>query len=56
MTHQEKAIRRTSKNKLGVISLVIPRKFARDLGLAQPADIVVEKLADGILIRKLEVS
>jgi len=55
MTQSQQAIRRTSTNKLGVVSLVIPRRFAAELGLIQPCDIIIEKKAEALLIRKLEV-
>jgi len=55
MTHSQQAIRRTSTNKLGVVSMVIPRKFAAELGLTQPSDIIIEKREKALLIRKLEV-
>jgi len=55
MTHSQQAIRRTTTNKLGVVSLVIPRKFAAELGLAHPSDIIIEKREEVLLIRKLEV-
>jgi len=55
MIQSEQAIRRITINKLGVVSLVIPRKFARELGITQPSDVVIEKRPEGLLIRKLEV-
>jgi len=55
MTHSQQAIRRTTTNKLGVVSMVIPRRFAAELGLSQPCDIIIEKSAETLLIRKLEV-
>jgi len=56
MTHSEQAIRRTTTNKLGVVTLVIPKRFAAELGLSQPSDIIIEKKEEVLLIRKLEVS
>lgn len=34
-------------------TLVIPKDFAREYGLDQPAHVVLEKKPNGILIRKL---
>jgi len=38
-----------------IISLVIPKEFAKDLGLDQPSHVIVEKLGDGLLIKKLNL-
>jgi bifunctional DNA-binding transcriptional regulator/antitoxin component of YhaV-PrlF toxin-antitoxin module len=35
--------------------LVIPKKVALEYGLEEPANVVVEKTDQGILIRKLEI-
>lgn len=50
---QEQVIRRTTKNKHGVITLVIPRKFTEEFGLTEPTDIVIVKQPSGLLVRKL---
>ena len=55
MAQSEQAIRRTTTNKLGVVTLVIPKRFASELGLSQPSDIIIEKREEVLLIRKLEV-
>ncbi len=55
MIQGDQVIRRTTTNKLGVVSVVIPRKFAQDLGLAQSSDVIIQKRPDRVLIRKLEV-
>lgn len=36
-------------------TLIIPRSFAQQYGLDEPSHVVVEGIAEGILIRKLEV-
>ncbi|CAN5131031.1 hypothetical protein BH18THE2_BH18THE2_43300 [soil metagenome] len=36
-------------------TLVIPKDFARDYGLDRPCHVILEKKADGILIRKLKI-
>lgn len=35
-------------------TLVIPRKFALEYGLDKPCHVVLEKMDNGILIRKIE--
>ena len=55
MTQTERRVRRTSINKIGVVTVVIPRKFAKDCDLEVPTDIVIEKTSEGLFIRKLEV-
>ena len=56
MINTELVVRRTIKNKIGVVSLVIPRKFAIDLGISEPSNVVIKKTSEGLFIRKLEVS
>jgi bifunctional DNA-binding transcriptional regulator/antitoxin component of YhaV-PrlF toxin-antitoxin module len=36
-------------------TLVIPKRFAKQYGLDKPIHVIVEKQANGLLIRKLEV-
>jgi hypothetical protein len=36
-------------------TLVIPRSVAKEYGLDSPSHVIVEKTAEGILIRKLEI-
>jgi len=36
-------------------TLVIPKEFAREYGLDKPSHVVIEKKAEGILIKKLQV-
>ena len=50
---QEQVIRRTSKNKNGIITLVIPKRFTEDCDLTEPTDIVILKKHSGLFIRKL---
>ena len=50
---QEQVIRRTSKNKNGIVTLVIPKRFTKDCGLAEPTDVVIVKQHSGLYVRKL---
>ena len=36
-------------------TLIIPREFAREYGLDEPAHVVVEGTTEGILIKKLKL-
>jgi hypothetical protein len=36
-------------------TLVIPKEFAKEYGLDKPAHVILEKKAEGILIRKLKI-
>ena len=36
-------------------TLVIPKDFAKEYGLDQPAHVIVEKRPEGLLIRKLQL-
>ena len=36
-------------------TLVIPKDFAREYGLDKPSHVVIEKMPEGILIKKLQV-
>lgn len=49
----EKQIRKTFLSGKMSATLVIPIEVARKYGLEKPAHVVVEEIADGILIRKL---
>ena len=37
-------------------TLVIPKKFAKEYGLDKPSHVVIEKRAEGLLVRKLDVN
>ncbi len=50
-----KEISRTWRTGNASCTLVIPKRFAIELGLDQPSHVVIEKLADGLLVKKLEV-
>jgi len=50
-----KEISRTWRTGNTSCTLVIPKRFAIELGLDQPSHVVIEKLADGLLVKKLEV-
>ncbi len=52
----EKQIRKTFLSGKLSATLVIPIEVARKYGLEKPAHVVVEEIADGILIRKLRFS
>jgi hypothetical protein len=49
----EKQIRKTFLSGKPSATLVIPIEVARKYGLEKSAHVVVEEIADGILIRKL---
>jgi len=36
-------------------TIVIPKRFATELGLDKPSHVVIERVADGLLVKKLEV-
>jgi hypothetical protein len=36
-------------------TLVIPKSLAREYGIDQPSNIIIEGTPDGILIRKMEI-
>lgn len=50
---QEQVIRRTSKNKNGIVTLVIPKRFTEDYDLTEPTDIVITKQDSGFFVEKL---
>jgi len=37
-------------------TLVIPKRFAIEYGLEKPTPVILEKLPNGLLIRKLEIN
>ncbi len=47
-------VRRICKNKNGVITVVIPRQFARELDLENPTDVIIQRSSEFLLIKKLE--
>jgi len=50
-----KEISRTWKTGKTSCTLVIPKRFAIELGLDKPSHVVIERIADGLLVKKLEV-
>jgi len=50
-----KEIRKISINKMGVISCVIPRDFAREYGFDKSIHILIERKTEGLLLKKLEI-
>jgi len=50
---QKQVIRRTSKTKNGIITLVIPAQFREECDLAEPTDIVIVKQDSGLFVKKL---
>ena len=36
-------------------TLVIPKEFAREYGLDQPSHVVIEKITEGLLIKKINM-
>jgi hypothetical protein len=51
----EKEITKTWVSGANSATLVIPRSVAKEYGLDSPSHVIVERAAEGILIRKLEV-
>jgi len=47
-----KEIGRTGKSSC---TIVIPKRFAERLGLDKPSHVLIEKVSDGLLVKKLEV-
>gem|GEM_PF-5539730 len=56
MIHNKRLIRRTTKNKIGVVTVVIPKRFVEELGLGEPTEITITRHGKGIIIQKLELS
>ncbi len=52
---KDQIIRRTVRNKAGVVTIVIPRKFASELELLTPSNVIIEKKFDTLLIKKLQL-
>ena len=52
---QNKEIVRTWITGKSSCTLVIPKEFAREYGLDEPAHVVIEKRSDGMLIKKLDM-
>lgn len=56
MTQNGCLVRRTTKNKVGVVTVVIPKRFVTDLGLDEPTEITITKQDNCIIIQKLELA
>jgi len=54
-TNKTKRISKTWISGQNSCTLVIPKSIAKSYGLEEPANVIVEATADGILIRKLDV-
>lgn len=54
MTQTGRLVRRTTKNKIGVVTVVIPKRFATHLGLDEPTEITIKQQGNCIIIQKLE--
>jgi len=52
---ESKEIIRTWLTGKSSCTLVIPREFAKDYGLDQPSHVVIQKVPEGILIKKLDL-
>lgn len=52
---QDKTITRTWLAGSHSCTLIIPKDFAKEYGLDRPSHVIIEKLRDGLLIRKLEI-
>lgn len=54
-TNKTKRISKTWISGQNSCTLVIPKSIAKSYGLEEPANVIVEAIAEDILIRKLEV-
>lgn len=52
---QDKEIIKTWLTGSCSATLVIPKDFAKEYGLDKPCHVIVQKTADGILIKKLDL-
>lgn len=52
---ESKEIVRTWLTGSSSCTLVIPKDFAKEYGLDQPSHVVIEKLPEGLLIKKLNM-
>ncbi len=50
-----KEIGRTWRTGKSSCTIVIPKRFAEQLGLDKPSHVLIEKVLDGLLVKKLEV-
>jgi len=50
-----KEISRTWRTGNHSCTIVIPKRFATDLGIDQPSHVLIEKIHGGLLLKKLEV-
>ena len=50
-----KEIRKTWTTGKTSCTLVIPKKFAKELGIDKPSHVVIERVAAGLVVKKLEV-
>ena len=51
----EKEITRTWLSGNSSCTLVLPKDFAREYGLDQPAHVIIQKTQEGLLIKKLSI-
>jgi len=52
---ESKEIIRTWITGKSSCTLVIPKEFAKELGLDQPSHVIISKINDGLLIKKLNL-
>jgi len=50
---QNQVIRRTTKNRRGTVSIIIPTKFRDECGLNEATDVIIEKKDSGLFVKKL---
>lgn len=50
---QDQVIRRTTKNRKGTVTIIIPKGFREYCDLTEPTDIVITKQNSGLFVKKL---
>ncbi len=50
---QNQVIRRTTKNRRGTVTIIIPTKFREECDLTEATDIVIEVQDSGLYVKKL---
>ena len=55
INNNNKTITRTWLAGSHSCTLVIPKDFAKELGLDKPSHVIIEKTNEGLLIKKLEL-
>jgi len=50
-----KEIARTWRTGKSSCTIVIPKRFAEQMGIDKPSHVLIERVADGLLVKKLKV-